>query len=248
MLPRKTSEEGSQKLDVDAQSIRSALAEIEHGESGPPESTLVAYLRSRASSDQLGSAALVLAVSGSPDAQSAAYLYMSRILRSYIRYRWPAFTADDIEDIVTDTVLKTTDRATRSIDDIAKWPGGGYVIQTAYTTAVDKWRRLHRRQEREEPVDQAILAEVLISDDDIAARFEQSETARSMVLALQRVRKAEDHMTFRVVTAALDETEAEGRPPSNRKLAERLGLSHTSVNAAMKRFRTYYLAANQEHD
>jgi DNA-binding GntR family transcriptional regulator len=55
--------------------------------------------------------------------------------------------------------------------------------------------------------------------------------------ALDRIKDAGDRVAFIVVVAALDQTQRLGHRPSNRQLAESLGVSHTAVNKALARFR-----------
>jgi hypothetical protein len=53
-----------------------------------------------------------------------------------------------------------------------------------------------------------------------------------------------------VVTVWLDMAQERGKEPSSRRVAERTGVSHTSVNQALRRFRSYFpdAAAGSSND
>lgn len=162
------------------------------------------------------------------------YRMVTGIIGGRLRTEWyPARLSEaDIEDITADVVVKLIRRCTTG-EGI---PNPTYVYVTAQNAAIDVWRRKRRLVYREASA--AEQPEALTSDDEVSAAFEAQQTAASVVRALAEVRAAGDRVTFMVVTAALDQTQVEGRRPSNRQLAERLGLSHTAVNKALHRFRS----------
>jgi DNA-directed RNA polymerase specialized sigma24 family protein len=77
-------------------------------------------------------------------------------------------------------------------------------------------------------------------DERIAALLDRSATASVIEAAMRTALEAHDGLAVRVVTAWLDTAEALGKPPSSREVAKRAGVSHTSVNAALRRFRSYF--------
>ncbi len=80
------------------------------------------------------------------------------------------------------------------------------------------------------------------AEDEALARLLDAEAARSDVLEAQaRAVKDKKFTLVRVVSEWLVIAERTGIEPSSREVAEVLGLSHTTVNEALREFREGYL-------
>lgn len=80
------------------------------------------------------------------------------------------------------------------------------------------------------------------AEDEALARLLDAEAARSDVLEAQaRAAKDKKFTLVRIVSEWLVIAERSGVEPSSREVAETLGLSHTTVNEALREFREDYL-------
>jgi RNA polymerase sigma factor (sigma-70 family) len=112
-----------------------------------------------------------------------------------------------------------------------------YLMRLAHNRAVDELRR-SRRKDVAIPIERA--AQLRSEDDAIAALLEASATADAIRRAMRRAIDAQDHLALRVVSTWLDAADELGKPPPSREVARRAGVSHTSVNQALRRFRSYF--------
>jgi RNA polymerase sigma factor (sigma-70 family) len=112
-----------------------------------------------------------------------------------------------------------------------------YLTQLARNRAIDELRRSRRWDVALTPERAAQLP----SDDDaIAALLQADATADAIRRAMRAAVEAQDHLAVRVVSTWLDAADELGEPPPSREVARRAGVSHTSVNQALKRFRSYF--------
>ena len=110
----------------------------------------------------------------------------------------------------------------------------GYLVQTARNLALDHVRSASRQPEGYEILD------VASDDDAIAATVDATAGRQAIEGGLRAAWEAKDDTVVRVVLAWLEAASAApGTTPSSRKVAERLGISHTAVNDAMSRFKRY---------
>ena len=187
----------------------------------------------RAGSQRLAAAVSALALD-SEEGSAPRFAIAQDAIAGYLSRNWSALqlSGEDVEDLTAEVIAKLVQRVRTS----GPLVHDGYVYRTARNAAVDSWRR--RQLLPQQPWTEAILG-TLATDDDTSARFEALQTATTVRHALGAVRLAGDRVCFLVVTSALDLTQEEGRRPSNRSLATRLGISHTAVNKALTRFRGY---------
>ena len=164
-----------------------------------------------------------------------AYQLLHRMVLGHLQRHWVgSLSVQDLEDVVADVLVKVVQRDRR---DGAPPEHAGYLYAAARNAAIDLWRR---QRSRSHPIslDTQTLGELVsVGDDDVAARFGGWAIACDVSRALDRIKDAGDRVAFIVVVAALDQTQRLGHRPSNRQLAESLGLSHTAVNKALARFR-----------
>jgi len=160
-----------------------------------------------------------------------------RWLMSTLRRRFADFAEADLEDVIQEAILKFRRSARSGTVNLARNPSG-YLLRTATNTAIDKWRATSQRSTLVDPTDFAGLADSgATPDDDVAARMDARADAARVRKALSAAHKAGDETTVRVVSYLLEEVELHGQLPSNRAAGEALGLSHTGVANALKRFR-----------
>lgn len=149
--------------------------------------------------------------------------------------RYGSLSSEDADDIASYVFIKLADRVKKHGPLLTD----AYVYATARHAMIDHLRR-GRNRARELPVPTEDLAAYeLASDDAVSSAFEATETAATVVAALQKARLAGDQTAYLIVTTALNETQRLGKRPSNRQLAQQLQVSHTTVNNALNRFREY---------
>ena len=159
---------------------------------------------------------------------------------------------EDAEEIAHEAVFRAS-RAKR--DHVSH--AGAYLLAIAKHLAIDQWRKDVRRAGKEvltgdiaefatahygdtfETSEGGPLGYYSAQDDAVAQLLEQTITARAVEHALRAANSADDVVTVRVVSTWLELAETTRRPPSSREVARRAGVSHTSVNRALQRFRRY---------
>lgn len=117
----------------------------------------------------------------------------------------------------------------------------GYLRRAADWAVVDLYRAA--RHTREHPVPHEVLQDLVFTDDQAVAVFDQHATTTSVHAALHRIRASGDRTLFQVVTAILDHIQRTGQQPSNRETALTCGISHTAVAKALVRMRPYFTEA-----
>jgi DNA-directed RNA polymerase specialized sigma24 family protein len=145
----------------------------------------------------------------------------------------------DAEEIVSELLTELLGRRVDGTLGTVRYPGA-YLFWTSRNRAIDRIRRSQQRpNESIELLDQS-GARRYSSDDDVFVRtLESHATAATVEAALTAAAAAGDHTVVRVVTIWLDLAEEWGREPTSREVAPEAGTSHTTVNTALRRFRTY---------
>jgi DNA-directed RNA polymerase specialized sigma24 family protein len=156
-------------------------------------------------------------------------------LAAVLRRRFTDLPETDLEEISLDAIVKFEDGARKGKVDASRNPSG-YLVRIALNAAVDRLRKV-RRVALVDPADLVGMAGDYVTDDEIVARLDARADARLVRRALSTAHKAGDTTLVRVVTHLLDEIQQTGEIPSNRAAAEALGLSHTGVANALRRYR-----------
>jgi len=149
--------------------------------------------------------------------------------------RFTVLPETDLEEISLDAIVTFGDAARRGKVDASRNPGG-YLLRIALNAAVDRLRRV-RRVAPVDPADLVGIADEYLTDDEVVARLDAGADARRVRRALSTAHRAGDTTIVRVVTYLLDEIQQTGKIPSNRAAAQALGLSHTGVANALRRYR-----------
>lgn len=150
-------------------------------------------------------------------------------------------SAHDAEEVaaetLADTVLRSADAAAPPIRQPV-----GYLFRTTRNRVFDRHRRSRVRNEIEfdqetEPYGQRYYSD---EDDAIARLLDGNASAGRIEDALRAAKAADDALVGRVVYAWLKLAETRVGPPTSRDVGELVGVSHTSVNQALRRFRSYF--------
>ena len=145
-----------------------------------------------------------------------------------LRYR---LSDSDAQDAAQEIIVKIVEH--RSTAAEVRNPAA-YLTRLARNRAIDELRRRRRHdvQFADEFVGEA-------EDDRTAALLDASATAANVERALNVAHAAGDTIGIRIVSTWLDLAQRYGDEPSSREVAQQAGVSHTSVNQALKRFRSY---------
>jgi DNA-directed RNA polymerase specialized sigma24 family protein len=143
----------------------------------------------------------------------------------------------DAADAAQDAVLALLERATLGASGEEVRNPAAFLTWLARNRAIDRLRAQARRAP--EPLE-SITAHVPAEDDSVARLLDRIGGAAEVEAALAAAVRAGDALVVRVVTVWLNEAEAKGATPSSRAVAEKAGVSHTSVNSALRKFRTYF--------
>jgi len=141
----------------------------------------------------------------------------------------------DLDEVVADAIARLVSVAEAGGLDPTR-PAGAWLRVVADHLALDAIRR-HGRQDVL-PLDEAAYA--VGSEDDALARLLDSSAAFDDIgRALQAAHDDGEETIVRVVTAWRGLTDLNGEPPTSREVAERVGVSHMTVQRALKSFRAY---------
>jgi RNA polymerase sigma factor (sigma-70 family) len=168
-----------------------------------------------------------------PEQLRLVFDWLTRTLkRSY------GFPENDAADAAQDAILSllevaSGDEGSREIRNPA-----AYLTWLARNRALDRLRR--RDFEKAADFEEAVDASRGGDDERIAALFDRAASSAAIEHALRTALDAQDELAVRVVTVWLDIAAEVGKAPSSRQVAQRTGVSHTSVNQSLRRFRTYF--------
>jgi RNA polymerase sigma factor (sigma-70 family) len=163
----------------------------------------------------------------SPDDLATVLAWLERFLRSSLR------AEIDPADVAQEAVVRVLERVRtggREIENPA-----AYLTTIARYASVDALRQ-SRRRPAEVPIEDH-AGSIASSDDAIAALLDREATSAQITAAMRLAVRQRDAPTIRVVRAWLDMAHEQGKAPTSREVAARVGLSHTSVNQILKRFR-----------
>jgi RNA polymerase sigma factor (sigma-70 family) len=161
---------------------------------------------------------------GTPDPAALGRVLGS--LRTYLARRFPELDADDLAQATIAAILA---RGPKLPPIESPW---AYLARSARHRAIDELR--DRRRRGQVPLQD--VGEQPADEDSVLALIDNQATRETVAASLRAGMLAGDELMVLVVTHWLDIAEVEGRAPSTRDLAPLLGVSHTSVANALKRF------------
>jgi hypothetical protein len=142
----------------------------------------------------------------------------------------------DADDLAQDLLMRILELAREGRGERIARPGA-FLWVMARNAAMDRVRRARHAPRLSDaptgPPDRP-------SDDDAIARLlDRAASSDAIARALRAAVADDDHLAVRVVAAWLDLADERGEAPTSREVAPRAGVSHTTVNHALARFRAY---------
>jgi DNA-directed RNA polymerase specialized sigma24 family protein len=150
------------------------------------------------------------------------------------------FSRPDSEEATQEVLLRVAElaQASRPAIDAVERPGA-YLMRLARNHAIDRTRRAARR---DIALSEELSAVLPGHDDAIAALLDATATTAAVRAAMRAAGQAGDRVARQVVRAWLDLAEEVGAAPSSREVGRRVGVSHTTVNHALERFKSFFPA------
>jgi DNA-directed RNA polymerase specialized sigma24 family protein len=142
----------------------------------------------------------------------------------------------DAADASQEAVIALLERTLDPSGDPVRNPAA-FLTWLTRNRAIDRLRA-QTRQSLEPP--ETLTARMGSDDEAIARLFDRAASTERVEAALRVALEQGDALAVRVVTTWLDAAEASGQPPTSREVAAGAGVSHTSVNQALRRFRSYF--------
>jgi DNA-directed RNA polymerase specialized sigma24 family protein len=148
---------------------------------------------------------------------------------------------DDAEEVIgevmseTLALLRARDRPRARLRDPT-----AYLFWITRNRARDRLRRIRTRGEIEfvgDDVDARYYSE---EDEAVVRMLNRGATAAILEDAMRAAAVAGDRLVIRVVASWLNLAQESGAAPSGRQVAQRAQVSHTTVNAALRRLATYF--------
>jgi RNA polymerase sigma factor (sigma-70 family) len=171
-----------------------------------------------------------------PPASSEDLAVVVRALRRMLASRWSLSGAEDIDDAIADTLGRFAQAVRSGRIDAAKGSPAAYLATMARHAVFDRLRRAHTEGVHE-PLSAG--ADEVPADDEIARWLSAEADLQAITAAVAAALAARDYRTVEVVARWLDLAQATGERPSSREVARATGLSHTTVNQALKRLTKY---------
>lgn len=168
-----------------------------------------------------------MAVEGG-EVRYADHEYVREGLQAFLLARFPALGADELLDVVDESLERLLRESRRQ--GPLEYPGA-WLFRVASRQAIDRLRR-----DRGAPLHDA---DALLEDDQLAALIDRNATRGVIEEGFRRAYRERDHVAVRVVSSWLDLATASGEAPPSRAVADLIGYSHTTVNEALARFRSY---------
>lgn len=142
----------------------------------------------------------------------------------------------EAEDVATEAVAETFERSADSTKDPVRQPAG-YLFWLTRNRVFDRHRRTRLQDEAERS---SAVRYYSRADDSLTAWLDQDARTEDLEDALRAAAAAGDMLVVRVVTAWLDLAERLGEAPTSRQVGPNAGVSHTTVNQALRRLPSYF--------
>jgi DNA-directed RNA polymerase specialized sigma24 family protein len=191
--------------------------------------------------DQL--AARLVSAAEAHDEKAFALEDYRAVLKTLARYaRGFGFSSADAEEIAAAALADALSHSSDPTKDEVR-KAGAYLFRTTRNRALDARRRARLRDDEllVEDLEEGVPARYYSqNDEDIARLINNDATVALLEDALRAAAAAEDHIVGHVVEAWLDLADELRKTPTSREVAREIGMSHTTVNHALRRLRDYF--------
>lgn len=152
--------------------------------------------------------------------------------------------ASDIEvaDIVSEVTLILLTRNESEKPEIENWEA--FATSTAEKVVLTRMRSIGRRETREEIYERNPAVTDAQPDALVAAKFEKTASVHDVVTAMEFARSTGDNVAIRVITVWLNIADETDSVPKRINVARRANVSPPTVDAALKRFKSYLGTSN----
>jgi DNA-directed RNA polymerase specialized sigma24 family protein len=174
--------------------------------------------------------ALVAAVTRRRGGIVAETRAVEEVLTLWLRRR--GLTDQEREEVVNDAVMRLIDMAGRGRLDPGR-PAGALLRVIADHLAIDALRR--RARTSGTPFDEAVHGGA-VDDESLSALLDRSAASADVRRALRACADEGRHELVRVITNWIALAAATGDAPTTREVAERVGVSHMTVQRALTAF------------
>lgn len=146
----------------------------------------------------------------------------------------------EAEDVATEAIAETFVRSTDDAKDAIRQPSS-YLFWLTRNRVFDRHRRTRLREDAELS---AAVRYYSREDDSITAWLDEDARTEDLEDALRAAAAAGDMIVVHVVTAWLALAERYGEAPTSRQVGPDAGVSHTTVNQALRRLSSYFPAGD----
>jgi RNA polymerase sigma factor (sigma-70 family) len=153
-------------------------------------------------------------------------------LRSYLITVFGRTEASEVDDVVADAI----EAFWRAVSQgrVPREAASPYLLRTARNAWISEWRRRSSRRAVSRSQERSVSQEAA---DEIALRtLGAGMDARRVRLGMEALVARQRHVTVKIIALWLDEASLTGGSPSLRQVADRMGISHTSVRRALAEF------------
>lgn len=142
----------------------------------------------------------------------------------------------DAQEIAAEVLEETFERGADATKDAIRKPAG-FLFWLTRNRVFDRHRRARLRADAERTAGPRYYSH---HDDELAALLERETTAAQLDDALRAAAAADDLVVVHVVAAWLELAALHGEAPTSRQVAPEAGVSHTTINHALRRLRQYF--------
>jgi RNA polymerase sigma factor (sigma-70 family) len=154
------------------------------------------------------------------------------VLRVWLSRR--ALSREDVDEVAADAVMRLVSAVEQGRLDPER-PAGAWLRVVADHLALDLVKRKQRRPSTVEFDERA--HDIARDDERIVALFDESAAAADVARLMRVFADADRQDVVRVVATWLDLAEFDGVAPSTRHVADRIGISHASVQRMLNAFK-----------
>lgn len=154
------------------------------------------------------------------------------VLRMWLSRR--ALPREDLDEVAADAVIRLVTAVEQGRLDPER-PAGAWLRVVADHLALDLLKRKQRRPSTVEFDERA--HDMARNDERIVALLDENAAGADIARLMRAFADADRQDVVRVVATWLDLAEFDGVAPSTRRVAERMGISHASVQRMLNAFK-----------